>query len=448
MAKNLSDQFVDYLYNLKDTEFPNRVILQAKRCLIDYLGVTFAGAKMIKEKGEKLLDFNGKGETSAIGFDHKTSIENAVLINGISSHIAELDDGSRYGAIHPGSPILSVLLPVAKREKIEVNELISGIIIGYEAAIRIATAVQPSHYNNGYHPTATCGSIGAAMGIATMLGFSKAQMKDTLSAAVVSSSGTLKVIEEGSEIKPFNCGRAAVIALLASNMARAGFKGPDEVLEGKTGFLSMMSSQYDVSQLINKNDDSLCIEKIYVKPYAACRHAHPSIEAVLFLKSKFDINIDDIESIKVSTYRGVLGKHDHKSALSVSSAKMSIPFAIAVSLISGKAGIMEFTDEYVADEQIKKLISKINIVADPEISKLVPQQRSAIVEINTFSSNIFNKRVDFPKGEPENPLSKEEIELKFQNLAEFSNKSSEFIQEIIDIVWKLENNINKLFERI
>ena len=448
MSSNLTDRFIDELYDLRNEDFSDSVVLQAKRCLLDYLGATFAGAEMLKGKSDKLLNYLGEtqGNATVIGFNRKASIENAVFVNGINSHVAELDDGVRFGMIHPGSPVLSALLPIAEKENVKGSDLLLGIITGYEAAVRIACAIQPSHYSCGYHPTSTCGTIGAAIGIAAMLGFTKSQMKDALSSAAISAAGSLKVLEDGSEIKPFNVGRAAIVGLLAAVMARAGFKGPDDPLGGETGFFSMMTEKFDLSHMERESGKAFAVEKVYVKPYAACRHAHPAIEAVLKIRLNSGVCADDIKDIKVTTYHAVLGKHDYTEICGVSSAKMSIPYSVAVALMSGKAGIEEFTTEWINNPEIAVLTKKVVVCADDEITALVPQKRAAIVDITTFEGVCHTERVDYPKGEPENPLSNAELEQKFINLAKYGNKPREEIHKIIETVWQIETELPHLFE--
>jgi 2-methylcitrate dehydratase PrpD len=443
---NQTEELIDYLYSLRDITFPEKITNQVKRCLLDYLGATFAGTKLIREKEEKFLKFNQNIENTitAIGLNQKTDIYTATLINGLSSHVAELDDGIRYGAIHPGSPIFSALLPLAEKEKVSGKEFITATVIAYEVAILISSSIQPSHYNKGFHPTATCGAIGAAVGIAILLGYNKKQLKDTFSAVAISASGSLKVIEDGAELKPFNAGRGALIGLISAITAGCSFSGPEDVLSGDTGFFAMMANEHQL-HIPNENHDFF-IEKIYVKPYAACRHAHPSIEAVLKIKTKADLNIEDIKAITIITYKGVIGKHDTKIISSIFSAKMSIPFGVAVALKEGKADINQFSELNINDNQIQSLINKINIIPDDELSSLVPHKRTAIVKIETNNNKSFSERVDFPKGEPENAMSDYEIKEKFRSLAKFAGKNDEICSEIIHNVWNLENNFNRLLQ--
>ncbi len=447
MNKTLSEKLNDDLYNLSQSDFGESVVHQAKRCLLDYLGVAFVGSQILEEKGNELLRCFGdsNGSATVIGFDRKAGVGNAAFLNGLSAHVAELDDGVRFGMIHPGSPIISALLPIAEQEKATGTDLLAGIIVGYEAAVRIAVAIQPSHYNCGHHPTGTCGTIGAAIGIAAMLGFSRSRMKDTLSSAAVSASGTLKVIEDVSELKPLNAAQAAVSGLLAASMAKAGFKGPYDVLSGDTGFFAMMSNQYDLAQLDRKHADPLAIEKVYIKPYASCRHTHAAIEAALRIRQRSDFRINEIQAVKVITYQGVLGKHDHSKICGVSSAKMSIPYSVAVALASGKAGIEEFTEKYVNNSDILSLTKKVSVCSDDEITALVPQKRAAIVEITACDGMHHVERIEYPKGEPENPLSDEELMERFIVLAGYGNRLEGESNEIIQIVWDLEENLPSLF---
>ncbi|NWH05800.1 MmgE/PrpD family protein [Desulfobacter latus] len=451
MTVNLTDKFIKDLCCFKDRNSPETVILQAKRCLLDYLGAAFAGAGMLDAKGKKLLQSLGGGQSrdaAVIGFNRKAGIETAVFMNGISAHVAELDDGVISGIVHPGSPIFSALLPVAEKEKVSGKELISGIISGYEAAVRLADAIQPAHKKRGFHGTGTCGTIGAAMGIGTMLGFSETQMKSAVSAAAVTASGSLKVLEDESELKPFNVGRAASGGFLAAIMAQAGFNGPDDVFSGDRGFLHMMGSSYDLAQLENSVNGVFKIEKVYIKPFASCRYTHPAVDAVLRIRTEHPISPETIASVKVKTYFWAVANHDHTTISGPSSAKMSIPYSVAVALITGKAGLEEFSEKYVNNSEISALTQKIMVEPDEKLTELFPRKTAAIVDILTRDGNCYSARIDCPKGEPENPLSNSELEEKFISLATFGNKTPKEINKIIETVWQLETRLPELFDLI
>ena len=443
---NKTNKLIDYLLEFKNSSLSDDIIHQVKRCLLDYLGVTFAGTKLLDEKVNNFLNFsNAQSQNiTAIGLDRKTDIFTATLVNGINSHVAELDDGSRYGAIHPGSPIFSVLLPLAEKEKSNVKDFINAVVLAYETTILISSAIQPSHYNMGFHPTATCGSIGAAVGAATILGFNKKQLKGTFSAAAISASGTLKVIEDGSELKPYNAGNAALNGLIAAITGGSNFSGPDDVLSGETGFFAMMARKNNF--LDSFNHVTPLISKVYVKPYAACRHAHPSIEAALKIRESNSFKIGEIKKITIRTYKGVIGKHDTKKITNSFTAKMSIPFSVAVALVKGSAEINDFSDDIIYNSDIISLTNKIFIEADNELSALVPDKRVAIMEIKFKNNMVLTERIDYPKGEPENPMTDTEINEKFKWLSFFLGKSQKDTNNIIEKVWNLEKEFINLFE--
>jgi len=446
-SKSITDRFIDDLYNMSQEAFPDRVRDHAKKCLIDYIGVTLAGSKLLKGKvDELLLNFKSSNEgVRLIGLNRRANLHTAVLINGLLSHAADFDDGVRFGMMHPGSPIISTLLPLAEQQKLNGNDLLRGIIIGYEASIRIARAIQPSHKELGFHATGTCGTIGAALGSAAMLKLSRSHFKNALSAAATSASGILKMIDDGSDMKPYNAGQAAVSGLQSVFSSIAGFNGPDEVLSGERGFLTMMSKSYNEDKLIREKNNSYCIEKIYMKPYAACRHSHSAIEAVLKLKSEFSIKPEDVEEIKIDTYHWAVGGHDHTIIKGANSAKMSTPFSVAVALYKGKANIQEFMPDQISNPDILELTKKIKLVIDHELTKLVPEKRAAIIEINTKDQQRFTKRVDYPKGEPENPITLDEIKEKLVSLSTFAGKLPNEADEITNCILNIEDRLDDLY---
>jgi 2-methylcitrate dehydratase PrpD len=446
MNKNITDIFIDDIHNLANVRLSEQIVPLAKRCLLDYLGCSFAGAALLQKKGNKLLDDLGSPEDGVlvIGFNRKAGIIDAALMNGMSAHVAELDDGIRFGMIHPGAPVISALLPLFQRERLSGRNLLTGIVAGYEAAVRVAMAIQPSHKSRGFHATGTCGTIGAALGVAAALGFTKSQMKQTLSAAATRASGILKAIRDDSELKPYNAGQAAAGGLSAAFFGRAGFLGPDDVFTGEGGFFSALAETTDLSFLQKKKGTPLEIEKVYVKPYAACRHCHPAIDAALHLRADNTLIPGKIQSINVSTYHLGVSGHEHVQIDGVASAKMSTPYSVAVALYTGGAGIEAFQMEKISDTDILALARKVTVYPDDALSAVVPQKRPAVVEITTYESKVYMKRVDLAKGEPETPLSLKEVSEKFISLAVFARRTEKHINRIIHHVRHLETDLHKL----
>lgn len=436
MMQNLTDRFLDNIFRIRRMEYSAEVEALVRTYLADTVGVSLAGAADIFEKEASILSMQkSRGESRAIGHQVSCSLSDALFINGLSAHFLELDDGVRYGVIHPSAPLFSALIPIAIENNVMWADFLRGAVCGYETSIRIASAMQPHHYSAGYHPTATCCTLGVAVGIAVMLGWVDQTVKDAFSAACISACGSLKVLEDVSQLKPYNCAKAALNGYMSAMMAKAGFTGPSEPLDGDTGFLKMMASSYN-EEILTGERDYLYLEKIYQKPYASCRHTHPEIEACFKIRTKEGFAFDKIEKASVATYKGVIGKHDFKDIHGEPSARMSIPYSVAIALATGRAGIAEFAEPYVTDAAILDLTRRVDIIPDEELSKLVPDKRVAIVEVKTKDGTVFTERVDYPKGEPENPLSPEENYAKFLSMTTHAGLSEEKARRIFDELTK------------
>ena len=427
----MTDTFISNLLSIRPDKLSDKVYFVASRCFIDYLACTLAGAKSFQS-----------AVASAFCIHRQSSMQIEALFRGMNSHVTELDDGHRKGAVHVGGTVFSALLSVAQHVNIPSRDFLFGAIIGYETTVRLACAIQPGNKARGYHATGTCGTVGAALGIAAALHYSAAQMKTTLSAAVTSAAGVLEMQEDDSDLKPYNVGRAAMDAVVAAFIGRNGLCGPKDPLGGKRGFLKVMTDTPHPEFLTDFNSETLCIEQIYQKTYAACRHAHPAIEAALALRN--DIDIEQIEKIEVRAYRLAVAGHDHTQIHSVGSAKMSIPFGVAVALVTGSAGLASYSEKTILDEKILELTRKVVIMEDGELTALCPEKRASILTIHLSDGKTQTKRVDYPKGEPENPLTKEELEEKFRELAMFGGLTKEACDVVINEVCKKDFELDRI----
>ena len=442
----LTDRFLDNIFKIRRMSYSSNVESLVRTYLADTVGVALAGSSDIFDKEERILNLQqSTGSVKPIGHNRTCSLADAIFLNGLSAHFLELDDGVRYGVIHPSAPLFSALIPLAIENKVQWVDFLRGAVCGYETSIRIASAMQPYHYSAGYHPTATCCTLGVAVGVAVMLGWDDSVVKDAFSAACISASGSLKVLEDVSQLKPYNCAKAALNGYMSAMMAKAGFAGPSEPLDGDIGFLKMMSSSYN-EDILNGDRDYLYLEKIYQKPYASCRHTHPEIEACFKIRLNSGFNIEAIERVKVTTYKGVIGKHDFKDIRGESSARMSIPFSVAVALTTGKAGIAEFAEPYVSDKTLLDLTHRVDIVPSEDLSKLVPDKRVAIVEVTMKDGRQYSEIVEYPKGEPENPLSDAENYAKFLSMAIHAGLSEHKAEAIFkELTTVNEQNFNTIW---
>lgn len=440
MNQNITDIFIDNLIRFSQQSFSSEAILHAKKCVLDYIGVTLAGAKEYKREEDLLLDtwLGQRGGGTVIGRTEKVPSSSAALINGISSHAVELDDGQRFGNIHPGAPVISALLSVGETFDLSFKDLWVGVLTGYECILRLACSIQPSHKLKGFHATGPCGTIGSAMAVAAMLKFNRTQFKSALSAACTSASGILEMIEGDTQLMPYNAGHAAMSGVVSASIGKAGFKCPADALGGKRGFLNCFSSDANLDLLVDFSGEPYYLTN-YFKLYAACGHCHSGIDAALKMRSQKLFSIEDIESIDVETYKLAIQGHDHNIIDGVNSAKMSIPYSVAVALLKGSAGLSEFNEDAIKDEEIIKLTSKITVKENEAITKLAPAKRISVVTVNTHNRR-FSEKVDFPKGQPENPLSTDEIIMKYRDCAKFSGLSDSQIERIEDLVMGTNDN--------
>lgn len=433
---------LDRINNMIDSE----AMKKSRFSLLDYISVTIAGAKYQEEKIKKYFEFAcpEKGIFASIGTHENVVLKEAVFLNGLNSHALDYDDGTNSGIIHLGSPIFSLLLPLGQKYNVTIDKLLMSAIIGYEASYTMAISIQPVHKSLGYHATGTCGTLGSAISAAYMLSFLPDERFNAFATACVSASGVLKVFDDGSELKPYNVAKSALLALTSIQMAKAGFKGHPDPLSGDRGFLKMMTGSENTKIQDVHVGDSFAIEKTYTKPYASCRYTHPSIEAAIKLKNKHSINTVDIDSITVTTYSLAVSGHDHTSIDGSYSAKMSIPYSVAVGIIYGKAGLQEFSDHIVGNNDVIRLAKKVKVYSDKIISDSFPLTQTAIVTIKLITGTEYTERVDYPKGEPENPLSDEEFKTRFDDLLMYSGYDKSNADKIYNYILNGGNSVREL----
>lgn len=439
MSATLTDTFINNLLTYVNGNIDESVYAHIQNSFLDYVGCALSGSKLVEPKADLLLSsaLGTDGNSSIFGKGQHYGANAAALINGMYAHALEMDDGQRVGTMHLAAPVFSGLLAVAEHEDISYGDFLRGAIAGYETAIRLACSVQPYHKKRGFHTTGTCGTIGTAMAIAVALKFDFKQTKSTLSAAVSSAAGVLEMLSDDSELKPYNVGRAASDAITAAYVGKVGFEPPLDALMGKRGFYATMTEKFDLSYIDNFEEHTQQSKTTFFKPYAACRHCHPAIEAAIWLSKENGIKPADIQEVKVKTYDLAIVGHDHQEAKSVNSAKMSIPYSVAVSILDQKAGIFEFDEQSLTRKDIAELSKKVTVSEDPSLSALIPNKRAAIVEIVT-SDRSFIKRVDVAKGEPENPMTREDLIQKFFFLAQYAGKSEAWCKEAIEKVFKTD----------
>lgn len=440
---NITDQFIKYLFDKKE-HIPLCVLEIAKKCLIDYLGVTYAGA-FTSEAILKKYTNHVKSESGikCIGTSVHCEVNTAAFVNGYNAHVLELDDGHQFGMIHLGAPIISAVIAVAQKEKADGIDVLKGIVMGYEAAVRLALAIQPYHKQKGFHTSGTCGTIGAAVGTSVILKLNKQQLKTALSAAATSAAGLLAIQENDSELKPYNTGHAAMSGVNAAYIGLTSLAPPHDVLLGTRGIMMLMAEQRDVDKLI-EDKKYYEIERIYIKPYAACRHCHSAIEAALHMREDIGADEKSIRSICIYTYKMAIKGHDHTNISTISSAKLSIPFCVAAAYHLGSCGFQTFSEENINDETIKKLTKKVRIYENEGYSAASPEKRISELQLILDSGKTYTYRVDYAKGDPRNPMNLQEVKVKYLDLMRYAGKA-EISDKIMDALEDIEHSAEALY---
>ncbi|WP_425041392.1 MmgE/PrpD family protein [Primorskyibacter sp. S187A] len=401
--------------------------------LLDWLGCTLAGAASERARLGQMLASAGDGPAPVIGTGQTVAPLSAALLNGMASHVVELDDGHRYGITHAGGPLIAALLAMAHDPRMDQARFLKGIVLGYEAALRVAIACQPEAKLNGWHGSGVFGVIGAAMGTAVALGFDRVQLNAALAAACTSASGMVKAFGPGSELKPYNAGHPALNGLAAALAAEAGFPGPEDILDGPHGLIEMLRGS-PVPPGALSVAPPYCIETVYLKPYASCRYAHAPVEAALRLKAEHGIAPADITAVQVETYGLAVHKHDHTEIDGPYSARLGIPYCVGAALALGETGMAAFSETALNDPETLRLMRATRVTEDPALSALVPAKRAAHVSLTLRNSSEVATQVDLPLGEPEVPLRAPDLRAKFADLARTAALSEARITALADAV--------------
>jgi 2-methylcitrate dehydratase PrpD len=416
--------FFSHALNSKD--LCSEVVERTKYLLLDYLGVAIAGS--LTESSQPIYRMLARsaspGPCTIIGTSSQASAEFAALANATAAHSVELDDTHQAGSIHPGVVMFSTAIALSEiHPDINVSQFVTAVVAGYEVAARLGMALQPKfHYELGFHPTSTCGVFGAAVTAAKLLRLSEEQMLSAVGIAGSMAAGSLEFLADGTWTKRLHPGLAAQNGILAANLAAEGFQGPATILEGRDGFLwgySRKAKPELVTQDLGQNFE---IMRTSIKPHACCRYMQAPIDGLIELATEHDIHPEQVARVEVSVLKAgwPLVCEPRKRKYSPSNtvdAQFSMPYGAAVALTDRAAGLDQFTGDSFHAPQIKNLMGKVVLQSNKRIERNFPKEWPAIVQVHLTNGEQFEKRVRFPKGDPENPLTWQELSTKFHSLA-------------------------------
>jgi 2-methylcitrate dehydratase PrpD len=422
----LTRTLVHFSHTLNPRDLSGEVVERAKYLLLDYLGVTIAGSLMESSQPiyKMIARSSSSGSCSLFGAATQTSPESAALANGTAAHSVELDDTHQAGSIHPGVVMFSTAIALAEiQPDIACGQFVSAVVAGYEVAARLAMALQPKlHYELGFHPTPTCGVFGSAVTAGKLLHLSEEQMLSAVGIAGSMAAGSLEFLADGTWTKRLHPGLAAQNGILAVKLAAQNFRGPATILEGRDGFLRAYSRNSKPNLVTQNLGKDFEIMRTSLKPHACCRYMQSPIDGLIELAVKHDIHPDQVARVEVAVLEAgwplvCLPRKRKYSPTNVVDAQFSMPFGAAVALSDRAAGLDQFIGDRFHSPQIKNLMRKVVLQKDKRIEKNFPEEWPAIVQVHLQDGKRFEKRVRYPKGDPENPMTWQELSAKFHSLA-------------------------------
>jgi len=442
----LLKQIADYAVKEQTAKLPNEVIHHAKRAVIDWYASLLPGSRVEPATllEQALADELDHGR-ARLASGRRAPLRVAALINGAASHSVEFDDIWRDAVYHPASPVISAALAAAQTQGANGERFLRGVIVGYEVSTRIGDAVMPSHYKF-WHTTGTVGTFGAAAAVATLLGCGREQFVHALGNAGTFAAGLQQAFRSEAMSKPLHGGHAAEAGALAALAAAKGVTGVADILEGEVGFGAAMSVNPEWSRVARGLGSDYHITRVTFKNHGCCGHNFAALDAALALKRQHAFTHRDIRKVRIATYQGGLDIVNNLHPEGDYQAKFSIQYTVAHALVHGSVRLNAFLPERLGDPDVRALMQKIECVADAELSKAFPRQRAARVEIELADGRKLAHFQPTRKGDPEMPLSDEELNDKFHELAT-PVVGEAAARALLERLWRLETGKNVEFDR-
>jgi 2-methylcitrate dehydratase PrpD len=449
-APGLTDYVGRFVAATKYEDIPGEVVELGKKSILDGLGLALAGSKaqtgaLCRQYLENLGACNGKA--TIVGSARKTSPRFAAFANGVSIHADDFDDTQLavakdrvYGLlVHPTVPVLPAVLALAERGGVSGKELMLAYHLGVEVECKIAEAISPRHYQDGFHSTGTCGPFGSAAACAKLLGFDLSKTLNVFGLAASQSGGLRENF--GTMTKPFQAGHAAESGLESAELVGLGWSAAEQILEADRGFFHAFGGSYDPSAIVGRLGKpwTFISPGVSLKPYPSGSLAHPAMTELARLIETNNIQAAQVEKVDVGANHNMtttLLHHQPKRGLE---AKFSMEFCMAILLLERRAGLGEFADEVVQRADVQQMIRRVNFYVDPEAETAGYDKMTSLLKIHLKDGRVIAGRADFGKGSPANPMTFEEAAAKFRGCAEFADWPKLKSDKIVAYVRTLES---------
>jgi 2-methylcitrate dehydratase PrpD len=362
----------------------------------------------------------------------------AAMSNAAASHVAEQDDVHNGSVFHPATVVFSPVVAMAQAIGASGRQLLTAAVAGYEVGIRVGEFLGRSHYKV-FHTTGTAGTLAAAAAVGNLLGLNAQQMQHALGSAGTQSAGLWEFLRTGADSKQLHTAHAAGAGLMSALLAQEGFTGAAQILEGAQGMAAGMSSDADVRKLTDGLGTRWATAETSFKYHASCRHTHPAADALLQVIQSNRLQPNDIVRVVTHVHQGaidVLGPV--VNPVTVHQSKFSMGTVLALAARFGYAGLTEF-DGHFSEEDTRAFCDLVEMELDAEVDGAYPQRWIGKVTVHTRDGRVLKGRVDEPKGDPGNTLSRDEISAKAIRLALYSQGATEAeMQAALKVLWGME----------
>jgi 2-methylcitrate dehydratase PrpD len=422
---------VDYIARTRWPEFPSDAVALAKRCVIDGLGVMLAGSTTAASSIVREYTRAGDGRAEATVFapePFRTGAASAALLNGTSGHALDWDDTQLSTSVdrifglltHPTMPPLAAALAVGERQRASGAQFLEAFLTGFEVECKIAEAIHPDHYQKGFHSSGTVGTFGATVAAAKLLRLDREATAHALAIAASMASGIR--VNFGTMTKPLHVGRASQNGVVAAELAAKGFTGGHDALDPPWGFFQVFSfgKGFDADRIVGKlgNPYTIVSPGVSIKPYPCGVLGHPMMDAMRKLVIGHDVKPEQITAIRLRAGSNILNPLRYPVAQNELEAKFCPAFMLSAIALRRKAGIHEFTDEFVRSAPVQQMMTKVDRILDPEIEARGFDKIRSTIEVELDDGRRLVEHADERyRGGPDRPFTRDELHEKFADCA-------------------------------
>jgi 2-methylcitrate dehydratase PrpD len=445
----LTDYVAKFVSQTKYEDIPGEVIELGKKSILDGLGLALAGSRaqsgaLCRQYLEKLGVCYGK--STIIGSAQKSAPRFAAFVNGVSIHADDFDDTQLavakdrvYGLlVHPTVPVLPAVLALAERGGTSGKQLSLAYHVGVEVECKIAEAIAPRHYQDGFHSTGTCGPFGSAAACVKLLRFEPSQIRNSFG-LVASQSGGLRE-NFGTMTKPFQAGHAAESGVVAAELVALGWTAAEQILEADRGFFHAFGGSYDPAAIMDRLGKpwTFASPGISLKPYPSGSLSHPAMTELARLIEVHKLQAAQVEKIDIGANHQMTTTLLHHRPKTGLEAKFSMEYCLAILLLEGKAGLGEFSDKVVQRADVQEMLGRVNFYVDPEAESAGFDKMTSLLKIHLKDGRVITGRAEFGKGSPANPMTFDEAAAKLRGCAEFAEWPKVKTEKIIAFVKALD----------